>query len=78
MGLKSRVLAAQDVLLCACRKWWRPLALLGGSFGLIVNVIIIPLWTRTPADLEKAAPYFAAIVAAYWARALEKIKGAAE
>ena len=78
MSLKSRALAIQDVALCIARKWWRPLALWGGVGGLIVNVIIIPLRTGNPADLEKAAPYFAAIVAAYWARALEKIKGAAE
>jgi hypothetical protein len=76
--VKARVLAAQNVALCAIRKWWRPLAHIGLIAAIWVNLVVIPWKKWEVLELEKAALFVTAIVAALGLRSLEKIKGAAD
>lgn len=78
MSFKSRALKVQDVLLCASRKWWRPLAHAGLIAAIWVNLVIIPWRKWEGLELEKAALFVTAIVGALGLRAIEKIKGAAD
>jgi hypothetical protein len=78
MSIKSRALAAQETALCFIRKWWRPLAHIGLIAAIWVNLVIIPWRKWEGVELEKAALFVTAIVAALGLRSLEKIKGAAD
>lgn len=78
MSLKLRVLRTQETLLCFCRKWWRPLAHAGLIAAIWVNLVIIPWRKWEVLELEKAALFVTAIVAALGLRSIEKIKGAAD
>ena len=75
MRLKARVMAAQNVALCAIRKWWRPIMLAGVAAATWVNLVMIPLVKWEVPDLTEAAAWIAACGALQWVRAWEKIKG---
>lgn len=76
--MKSAILAALDALLCLIRKFWRPLTCVGIAGSLIVNGIVIPLWTKGAADLTGLAALVASLTPFVAARAYEKAKGVAE
>lgn len=76
MSLKFRLLRIQETALCLCRKWWRPLAHAGLIGAVWVNLVIIPWRKWEGVELEKAALFVTAIVAALGLRSIEKIKGA--
>lgn len=78
MSLKLRVLRIQETALCFIRKWWRPLAHIGLIAAIWVNLVFIPWGKWESVELEKAAFFVTAIVAALGLRSLEKIKGAAD
>ena len=78
MSLKLRILRVQETALCFIRKWWRPLAHIGLIAAIWVNLVIIPWKKWETVELEKAALFVTAIVAALGLRSLEKIKGAAD
>lgn len=71
------IMRAQEALLCAIRKWWRPITQIGIAGGAVVNLVIIPLAKWEVPDMTAAAAYVAAATAAFGVRAYEKIKGAA-
>lgn len=71
------VMRAQEALLCAIRKWWRPVTQIGIAGGAVVNLVVIPLAKWEVPDMTAAAAYVAAATAAFGVRAYEKIKGAA-
>lgn len=77
MTIKATLLHWQDMALCLVRKWWRPVTQIGIAGGALVNLVIIPLITRTVPDLAAAAAYVAAATAAFGVRAWEKHKGVA-
>jgi hypothetical protein len=71
-----RVLRAQEVVLCICRKWWRPLTCLGLLASVWVNLVIIPWRKGVPIEFAPAAAFVTAIVAAFAVREAGKIMGA--
>jgi hypothetical protein len=73
--LKNRLLAAQEVLLCAVRKWWRPLMLVGVAVATWVNLVLIPLVKWEVPNLTEAAAWIAACGALQWVREWGKVKG---
>lgn len=75
--VKDKILAAQEIALCFVRKWWRPVTCIGIAGGSIVNLIVIPLMTKSVPDMSDAAAYVAATTAAFGVRAFEKWKGLA-
>lgn len=77
MSLLSKVLAVQEAALCLVRKWWRPITQIGIGAVLIVNGVVIPLWTKTVPDMTAMAAYVAAATAAFGVRAYEKVKDVA-
>ena len=78
MSILQKIQAAQEVALCFVRKWWRPVTQIGIGGALIVNGIIIPIYTWTVPDMTAMAAYVAAATAAFGVRAYEKVKGTAE
>ena len=78
MSLKMRVLRAQEVCLCAVRKWWRPLTCLGLMMSVFVNLVLIPWVKKTPIEFSSASAFVGAIVAAFAVREWGKTKGVGE
>jgi hypothetical protein len=78
MKLKTRLLAAQNIALCAVRKWWRPVTCIGIAGGAVVNLIVIPLGNWTTPNLAEAAAFVTACAGAFAVREYGKIKGSAE
>lgn len=77
MGIFTKILTAQEMALCLVRKWWRPVTQIGIAGGMLVNGVIIPLWTWTVPDMTAMAAYVAAATAAFGVRAYEKVKDVA-
>lgn len=77
MALLAKLLAVQEVALCAVRKWWRPVTQIGIAGGMVVNGVVIPLYTWSVPDMTALAAYVAAATAAFGVRAYEKFKGIA-
>jgi hypothetical protein len=67
-----------DILLCAIRKWWRPITCVGIAGSVVVHGIILPLITKTGSDLPGLAGLIAAATAAFAVREWGKTKGSAE
>jgi len=78
MSLKLRLLRAQETGLCLIRKWWRPLSCAGLVASLWVNLVIIPWMKREAVELEKAALFVTAVVAAFAVREVGKKWGTAD
>lgn len=78
MTLKQRLLGIQEVALCLCRKWWRPLLLLNVAAATFVNLVYLPVIHGKPADLAQAAAWIAACGALSWVREWGKSKGNTE
>lgn len=78
MSIKQTVLRWQEVLLCAVRKWWRPLGCVAIAGGALVNLIIIPLVNWEVPNMAEAAAYVAAMTAAFAIREVGKKWGTAE
>jgi len=76
--VRSTVLHIQEVLLCAARKWWRPLFAFTAIAILFVNGLLIPLVTWTVADLTGLSLLVTAVAAIYIARSYELTRGRAE
>lgn len=64
-----------NALLSFVRKWWRPIAALGIAASLIVNGVILPLLTKTPADMVGLSALVSAVAAAFAVREWGKVKG---
>jgi hypothetical protein len=60
------------------RVWWRPIACVGIAGGAFVNLLLLPLKTSQPADLEKGAAYVTACAAAFLVREVGKKWGTAQ
>jgi hypothetical protein len=78
MTLKQRFLRAQEMLLCLCRKWWRPLTCLGLLASVWTNLVILPWRAGKPIEFAPAAAFVSAVVAAFAVREIGKIKGSSE
>jgi hypothetical protein len=78
VSLKHRLMRVQDVALCICRKWWRPLTCLGLLASAWVNLVVIPWLQRKPIEFDKAALFVTALVAAFAVREWGKAKGSAD
>ncbi|MGE8143033.1 hypothetical protein ACQKOE_13745 [Novosphingobium sp. NPDC080210] len=78
MGVKATILRWQEVLLCAVRKWWRPITCIGIAGGAIVNLVVIPLVNWEVPNMAEAAAYVTAATAAFAVREWGKVKGVAE
>lgn len=72
MSIFQKLLTAQEMALCLVRKWWRPLTQMGIGAALIVNGVVIPIYTWTVPDMTAMAAYVAAATAAFGVRAYEK------
>lgn len=72
MTVKSRILAWQEVLLCAIRKWWRPATCIGIAAATIINLCVIPLATWTIPNLAEGAAWITACAAAFAVREVGK------
>lgn len=77
MTIKKRLLRAQEVALCLVRKWWRPVTCIGIAAGTIINLCVIPLWTKTVPDLSAGAAWIAACATAFAVREVGKKWGTA-
>lgn len=77
MGFFQKLLTLQEMALCLVRKWWRPMTQLGIGAALLVNGVVIPLYTWTVPDMTAMAAYVAAATAAFGVRAYEKVKDVA-
>lgn len=73
--VKTTVLNIQEVLLCAARKWWRPIFAFTAIAILFVNGLLIPLVTWTVADLTGLSLLVGAVSALYVARTYEITRG---
>ena len=61
MGLKTKIINFQEILIDVINRWWRPigcLTLVGGAF---VNTVLLPLQKGLGIDL----PGFALVVASF-------------
>jgi uncharacterized membrane protein len=76
--LKQRILRIQEMLLCVCRKWWRPLTCMGLMASVFVNLVLIPWVKKTPIEFSSASAFVGAIVAAFAVREWGKTKGVGE
>ena len=72
------ILRAQNLLLCALRKWWRPLMLAGVAVGTWIDLVIIPIVKWEVPNMAEAAAWIAACGALSWVRHLDKSKGVGE
>lgn len=77
-NIRDKILGIQDILLCAARKWWRPLFAFTAVAILFVNGLLIPLVTWTVADLTGLSLLVTAVAAIYIARSYEITRGRAE
>jgi hypothetical protein len=77
MIFKQPALRVQEVALCFLRKWTRPITNAGIAAGTVVNLVIIPLWTREVPNLAEGAAWITACAASFIPRTVEKIKGVA-
>jgi hypothetical protein len=75
--LKARLLHWQEIALCLVRKWWRPIVCVSMGGSLLVNGIILPLWTKTYPDLLGLAAVCGALTPFAWLRTKEKVEGVA-
>lgn len=81
MKLKERILAAEAVVLCVIRKWWRPVTCLWIAATMAVHGVIVPLYAllRTGempnTDLTGLSLLVTAIAGAFAVREWGKIKG---
>lgn len=78
MSFKQRFLRIQEVTLCLIRKWWRPITCIGIAVGSIVNLVIVPLWSKQPINLAQAAAFVTACSAAFAVREVGKRWGTAD
>lgn len=80
MSFKARILAAQEVALCAIRKWWRPITCIWIAGTMAVHGVILPLLmffrhNQMPTDLTGLSLLVTAIAGAFAVREWGKIKG---
>lgn len=59
-------------------RWWRPVCCAGFAGTLIVNGVVLPLITLTPANLGGMAALVGAIAAAFAVREVGKAWGTAQ
>lgn len=59
-------------------QWWRPMTCVWISGTMLVHGVVIPLWTKTPAELSGLSLLISACAAAFAVREWGKIKGTAE
>lgn len=69
---------ASDILLCAIRKWWRPITCLGMALSIYIHGVWLPMKTLQPADLIGLTGLVTAVVAAFAVREWGKAKGTVE
>lgn len=71
----SKINEYTEVVRCAIRKWWRPLSTVALAGTLWVHGVILPLWTKTAAELTGLSLVITAVVAAFAVREWGKSKG---
>lgn len=79
-GLKERLLAAEKVVLCVARKWWRPVTCVWIAATMAVHGVVVPLYMllkhgQAPTDLAALAALVGSISAAFAVREWGKAKG---
>ena len=72
MTVLQRINRLLEVALCFVRKWWRPVICAGMGGALLVNGIILPLMTKTPADLTGLSALCVSLTPFAWLRTVEK------
>jgi len=76
-SLKRGLTGAIDAAVCVVGKSWRPLICISMGGVLLVNGIVLPLWTRTYPDLMGLAAVCGALAPFAWLRTKEKVEGVA-
>lgn len=74
----DRLYRAQEIALCMCRKWWRPLTAMGIAASMLVHGAILPLMLQTSPDLMGLAALVTAAAGAFAVREWGKFNGVSE
>jgi hypothetical protein len=81
VSLKARLMAAEAVILCIIRKWWRPVSCVWIAGTMAVHGVIVPMYRllkhdeMPSTDLTGLSLLVTAIAGAFAVREWGKIKG---
>lgn len=78
--IKEKLLAAEKVILCVVRKWWRPITCLWIAMTMAVHGVIVPLFQlftkgEVGTDLTGLSLLVTSIAGAFAVREWGKVKG---
>lgn len=77
---RSRLKELEAAVLCAVRKWWRPLTCVWMSLTMLVHGVVLPFWHfltsgELATDLVALSTLVTAITAAFAVREWGKARG---
>lgn len=78
--LLKRIRALEGVVLCAIRKWWRPITCVWLSLTMLVHGVVLPFWRfiqtgEMSTDLMALSALVTAVTAAFAVREWGKAQG---